>query len=348
MSRQMIRYTLLSTALLLGAWLLMGYLLPIGLPFLLGMGLALAAAPAAEYLRGRWKLPGGLACGVAVSAVFLLTLTVLSFLLGLVARQLQRFSGLLPQLEETLGQAAVVFEQFLTELAGRLPGSLGLWTANLTQTFFSQGGSVLEQLAMQIPKAATGLLGGLSQGAFGLITGIVSAYMICNRLPTLKLWWQNHQPPRWQEVWAPALKGLKKALGGWLLAQLKLAGVAFFVMAVGFLLLRIDNGLLWAGVITLVDAFPILGVGTVLVPWALVCFLQRNAVRAVGLLAIYGVVWLSRSILEPKLVGKGLGLDPLLTLMALYAGWKLWGIAGLLLAPILTMAIAQIVKQLKV
>lgn len=348
MSHQVIRYTLLAAALLVGTWLLLGYLLPIGLPFLLGMGLALAAAPTAEHLQRRWKLPQGLACGVAVSAVFLLMLTVLSFLLGLLARQLQRFSGLLPHLEETIGQAAMLLQHFLTDAAGRLPGSIGLWATDLTQRLFSQGGSLLEQAVMQIPKLATALLGSLSQGAFGLITGIISAYMICIRLPKLKLWWQNHQPPHWQKKWAPALKGLKKALGGWLLAELKLAGIAFGVMALGFLLLRIENGLLWAGLVTLVDAFPILGVGTVMVPWALVCFLQGNAVRAVGLLAIYGVVWLSRSILEPKLVGKGLGLDPLLTLIAIYAGWKLWGIAGLLLAPILALAAAQIAKQLKV
>ena len=131
------------------------------------------------------------------------------------------------------------------------------------------------------------------------------------------------------------------------MAEVKLAGIAFVVMATGFLLLRIENSFVWAALITLVDAFPIFGVGTVLVPWALVCFLQRNIAKGIGLLAIYAVAWLSRSILEPKLVGRGLGLDPLATLIAIYAGWKLWGIVGMLLAPILTLAVAQVAKQMK-
>jgi predicted PurR-regulated permease PerM len=106
--------------------------------------------------------------------------------------------------------------------------------------------------------------------------------------------------------------------------------------------------LVLAGLIAIVDAFPILGVGTVLIPWALICLLRRQTVRGIGLLAVYAVVWLARSILEPKLVGKGLGLDPLVTLVAIYAGWKLWGIGGMLLAPILALTVAQVLTQWRV
>jgi predicted PurR-regulated permease PerM len=117
---------------------------------------------------------------------------------------------------------------------------------------------------------------------------------------------------------------------------------------VGFWLLGISRSLVLAGLIAILDAFPVLGVGTVLIPWALLCLLREETIRGIGLLALYAVVWLSRSILEPRLIGKGLGLDPLVTLMAIYAGWKLWGISGMLLAPILALTVAQVLTQWRV
>jgi predicted PurR-regulated permease PerM len=102
-----------------------------------------------------------------------------------------------------------------------------------------------------------------------------------------------------------------------------------------------------AALITLVDAFPVLGVGTVLVPWSILRFVQNDYVLGIGLLALYAAIWLVRSVLEPRLLGKELGLDPLVTLIAIYAGFRLWGLGGMLLTPILAMAVTQIVKQME-
>ena len=102
------------------------------------------------------------------------------------------------------------------------------------------------------------------------------------------------------------------------------------------MILRIPDALLWASGICLVDAFPILGTGTVLLPWSLLCFLQADTARAIGLISTYVAVTLTRSLLEPKFLGRHLGLDPLVTLLALYAGFRLWGIGGMILAPLLT------------
>ena len=70
--------------------------------------------------------------------------------------------------------------------------------------------------------------------------------------------------------------------------------------------------------------------------------MQGEGARAIGLLGVYAVVTLSRSMLEPKLVGRHLGLDPLVTLMALYVGYKLWGVGGMIFAPLLAVTIMQV------
>lgn len=347
MSFHSLRFALILAGILVLFWLFMGYLLPIGLPFLIGFLLARAAEPATSLLQDRLGFRRKVAVAFSVSAAFVLSLAVLTLLFGTLARQLQHLSSLLPQLETALQQGTGAVRDRMLQLSLRLPGTFGEISAGWTQRLFSNSSAIVEQALLQIPRLATRLLSSLSQGLFGTITGVISAYMIAGRLPALRCWLQAHQGPQWQQRWLPALQALRKALGGWLLAEAKLAGIAFGTMLIGFFLLRIDHSLLLAGLTTLVDAFPILGVGTVLVPWALVCLLQDDLVRGVGLLAIYAVIWLSRSILEPKLVGKGLGLDPLVTLIAMYAGWKLWGIPGMLLSPILALTATQVLKQLQ-
>ena len=136
---------------------------------------------------------------------------------------------------------------------------------------------------------------------------------------------------------------MKSALFGWLTAQFKLMTMTMMILMLGFVILRIPYAPLWAAGVALVDALPVLGTGTILIPWSVVCFLQQDGGRAIGLLGTYAVASLTRSVLEPRLLGRHLGLDPLVTLMALYAGYKLWGVGGMILAPMLAVAALQIV-----
>ena len=177
--------------------------------------------------------------------------------------------------------------------------------------------------------------------ALTLITGLISAYLISARLPALV----RKLPRERLRAILSAWKRIRTAVGGWLLAQGKLMGVSFAIVLAGLLLLRVRGAFLWAVGISLVDAFPILGIGTVLLPWAALDFLQGDTPRALGLLGIWVTVSVLRSVLEPKLLGKQLGLDPLVTLMALYAGYKLLGIAGIILAPLLTVTALQLIPK---
>lgn len=347
MSHNFAHSALTAVAVALVGWLLVRFLLPIALPFGLGLYLALAAEPGIRILSGRMKLPRKAASALAVSGVFLLTVTLLVLLAGFLMRQLTRLQDVLPQLEEAVKQGLFLLRQWVQAAAQKLPEGLQNALEYLLTDSFSGNGILGQQAAQKLPQIATGLLSRLSSGLFGLVTGIISGYMISGRLPKIKEKLETQLPERWRNQYFPALKQMRKALGGWLLAEVKLAAVAFILLLLGFWLLRIGDSFLLAGLITIVDAFPVLGVGTVLIPWSLVCLLQQNYAGGLGLLGLYGAIWLIRSILEPKLVGKGLGLDPLVTLVAIYAGWKLFGIVGMLLAPILAMMGTHIVKVLR-
>ncbi len=332
---------LAATAVL---WLGMRFLLPILLPFLLAAILALTAEKSVHWMHTRLHLPRGLASALGVTGVFVLLAALLVLVMGSLTRQIPRLMDFLPQLEEAMRSGRELLKTWLLGLAGHFPGTIGTLFVNLTEGLFSQGSQMLEPIVQRMPQMATGLMGKMSSGLFGTVTGLIASFMLSVRLPKLRQWLKKSVPLRWQDQYAAATAGLKRAVGGWLLAQLKLATVTFFVLSVGFVVLRVRHSLLWAFLVTLVDAFPILGVGTVLLPWGFIALLQGNTPLGLGILAIYAITWVLRSTLEPKLVGKSLGLDPLVTLLAIYAGFKLWGILGMLLAPMLAMLVVQVWK----
>ena len=174
-------------------------------------------------------------------------------------------------------------------------------------------------------------------------TAVLASYLICERLPALRQ--RLAASSAWQGSWRPALVRLLRNSKAWLKAQLKLSSVTFAIVLGGFFLLGVRQKFLMALLTALVDAVPLLGTGTVLLPWALVQLLSGEPVRAVGLLGVYVTALLTRSALEPRLLGRQLGLDPLTALIALYAGYRLWGFGGMIIAPILTVTARELCRS---
>ena len=137
---------------------------------------------------------------------------------------------------------------------------------------------------------------------------------------------------------------LRRVLGGWFRAQLKLMAVTFVLLLTGFLLLRIQMPLVLALTVALLDALPLFGTGTVLIPWGLLAMASGNLRRGTGLLLLYGLAALTRNVLEPRLLGSQMGVSPLLTLLAIYGGYRAFGFGGMLLLPILTMLGAELLR----
>lgn len=165
--------------------------------------------------------------------------------------------------------------------------------------------------------------------------------MLSAELPQLRKLWQKKAPHLWQQRARSLLGRFRDTLGAWLKAQAKLMGISALVLTAGFLILQVDYPLLFGLVIALIDALPALGTGLILIPWGLFMFLQGNTYLGAGLIILYGTAALIRTALEPRLLGKQMGLDPLLTLLALYGGYRLFGIPGMILFPIGAIMVKQ-------
>lgn len=324
----------------LGVWLFIRYLFPIMIPFALGLLIAGISAPGVRFLQERLHLPRGLACFIAVTLELVLLTGLMWLLCALGYRELTALASGIPDVVQQLTDSVSRVRQWLLDLMAQLPPGLSEALTCTVSDLFTSGSILLEKAASGAVSMIGTMLGGIPGGALLLGTAVISGYMIAVQLPTLRR--RLLSTSLWNTHAVPILARLKGTVGCWLKAQVKLAGITFVIVCAGLLLLRTGHSILWALVIALVDAVPMLGTGTVLIPWAVVVLLQGQTVRAVGLTGIYVTAMLVRSALEPKLLGKQLGLNPLLTLVALYAGFRLWGVMGMILAPILVVTANQL------
>ena len=156
-------------------------------------------------------------------------------------------------------------------------------------------------------------------------TTVIATYMTSAALPQVKDWLRRRLPKPWLERLRTVRTKARTAFGGWCRAQMKLGLIVFSILTLGLWLLGVEFPLLFGAMIALLDALPVLGTGAVLIPWALVSFLREQSAQGFGLLALYAAASLTRTVLEPHLVGKQIGLHPLVTLMTFYAGYRLFG-----------------------
>ncbi len=316
------------------------YILPLIFPFLLGFLLAYMAEPGVKRLSKRMGRP--LAAGIGVSFSLIIIVLLLAIFGGLLVRQLGKMTQILPDLEAAAQESGRTLEQFLLDLTGKAPKGIRNLLRRGVLALFGNGNLLLEEGIAYLPRVITGVLSHLPNGFIALGTGVLSAYLISARMPKLK----DFLPRTWTRKVLPVVRNIKNAVLRWLVAQMKLAGLTFLVCLSGLLILRVPYGAVWAAVIALVDAVPMLGSGLVLVPWSVVSFLSGRPGEGIGLLITFAAAFLVRTVLEPRLVGKQMGLDPLLTLVALYLGFQLGGLWGLIFAPILAVTAMELTKPM--
>ncbi len=342
-----IKKVVIALACVFGVWLGVRYLLPILMPFALGALLAMAAEPGVRFLSNKLRLPRSAAAGIGVSAVFLVIITLLTMLFAFLIRELGLLTGILPTMEQTVRSGLDALQAWLLDLSMRTsPGIRSLLQRNVND-FFSSGAALLDQFTRYALGLAGSIISRLPDSALGVGTAVLSAFLISAELPVIRKWLEEHVPKARFQTGLEFLRRLRSTVGLWLIAQLKLISITYLLLALGFVLLRVPYAPLWALAVAAVDAFPILGTGTILVPWSIVCLLQNNSARAIGLLGLYITTSMTRSALEPRFVGRQLGLDPLVTLIALYTGFRLWGLPGMIFMPLLAITVVQMIPAIQ-
>lgn len=176
---------------------------------------------------------------------------------------------------------------------------------------------------------------------------ILSTYFICADKFYILDQVEHHVPRLWVKRFIKHLRDITSALGNYLKAEVILIGISFFIVLIGLYIgkfagLKIEYPLLGALGIAFVDALPIVGSGTVMIPWAIFSFLDGNISLALLLIGLYIFTLVVRQMVEPKLVSNKIGIHPIFTLIAMYTGFKFIGIIGLFLGPIILIILKNI------
>lgn len=341
-SRNFWRTALTVLAAALGAWAFAALLLPVLLPFGIGLGVCMLAEKPVTLLQSRARMPRWLASGMCVLGLYVLLFGGAFLLCRLLCGEAAGLVRELPELAEGLRAPMAQVQSRLYALAEKLPDGLGSGLRAGLASFFAGGAGLGAKLYEKLFSWASGVLGKLPDAVLFLVTAVLSSFMLSGELPAIRSWLARTVRPQWREKARRLLGHMRVTLGAWLRAQFKLMGVTFAIVTAGLLLLRVDYPVLDALIITLVDALPVFGTGTILIPWAIVMFLRGKTRTGVGLVIVYGAAALSRQTLEPRLVGRQVGLDPVLTLLALYTGYRLLGVGGMIVFPLSAMLLKQL------
>ena len=333
-------------------WVALQYAIPIVAPFAVAGGIAWLIQKPAALLARRLSVSKKL---VSV-ALLLLFLAAALWLVGATARrlllELQHLLERLLSREELVGAVGAPIDYF-GMLTSKIPFLRRIGAGErffALREGFNQAvsdllKSLLESLSSAVPAMAAGLLSVLPSVMLSSVITVIAGFYFCidgDRIRTsLLLLLPNALRVR-LSGWRASVEHFSK---GYLKAYLLLFLLTFSELFLGFSILRVEYALLLALLVSLVDLLPVLGVGIVLVPWSIVLLLQRDYRLGAGLLILYGTVLLVRQIMEPRLVGKSLGLHPLITLFASYAGWRLFGVLGMLLGPVLALAVKAFILR---
>lgn len=186
---------------------------------------------------------------------------------------------------------------------------------------------------------------GVTNGLIGTIVMLISAYLlICEREEIIRNY-RKIMPEFIKEKVDIFCKNTLGVVASYCLVQLKLMIVIAVILWIGFLLLKIRYAILLAFLISLLDVLPFLGTGTALIPWAIYMMITGQVRIGVAFLILYAICLVLKQVLQPKMIGDRMELNPLATLVLMYAGLKLKGIGGLILALIFGIFFSNLYKR---
>ena len=313
-------------------WLGVRYLLRWLLPFLLALALAAAVEPVIAWCRRRMGLKRGFTAAVVTIAVTGAILALAAVIVWQLIRQAAELLGQLPGLLAGLPGMTEDLRQRLEDFCAACPQGLRSWLEEVPALLGTLAAGVAQRASGACITAAAALAAALPGVFLFCGTTALAVFFTAGSYPRVMAFFRRqlgHRLDRARGVKA----NLLSTLGKWCRAQAILLGVTFCELLAGFLLMGQRYALLLAAVTALVDALPVFGTGTVLLPWAAVCLLAGQAPRAVALAALYVVISAVRSLLEPKVMAAQAGLPPLAALAAMYAGFRALGVAGMILLP---------------
>ena len=323
---------ILILAIILGCVFVAPIIILLFMPFIIGGVLAWSVSPVVRFLEKKMKI-GRRAGSVLVIMSVIAGIGFLIYAIGnRLVRELVKFFRIMPGLWSDLEIEFIGLIQKWSGVLDGLPREVVEKVRELGQNIGTEAGVLIGKLS--VPAAG-------AVGDFALnIPGIVIAVIICLLSAYFFVAEKDYISRVLKQMFSESL--MKKCLIlkqttmdvmiGYLKAQFKIELWVYLVVCAGLLLLKIPYGYLIAIPTAFMDMLPVFGTGTILIPWTLFELLNGEYLYALGLMVIWGISQLVRQLIQPKVIGKFMGLDAIPTLILLYVGYKFAGVVGMIAA----------------
>ena len=327
-AKRILLYAGVCCAVLFGVYIAFRYLLKPLLPFVLALVLAFAVVPASEKIAAKSRL----SCRFwAIVLLAVLSALLFVFLWTAASMLFSELSSVASDGEDLFAAAEGMYRSAIAALRGRFPvlasrideGMFDEKVGELLSRASVSASVYLAKIAFSLPEALL----------FAVVTLLAAYYFSLDGRRVLAFFYAAF-PERMRRTARKFVLAVRAGVGGYLKAGGYMMIITYLELQVGFLLLGVRFPLLMALIVAAVDFLPVLGTGTVLVPMALFQFLLGNSLKGFGFLALWGLTALVRQFVEPRILGKNLGIHPLFSLLSGYAGLTLFGIPGMILLPI--------------
>lgn len=328
------------------------WVLPLIYPFLIAWIIAYAMNPFVRWLQATMKLPRWASVTLALLVYFAAGAIVIT---AAVTRLVKEMIHLADTINVHIGEWRDLFvswgrneelQRLISDINSfivRNPGYNDTFTKNVDNAALTIS-SAISRMITSFLNGVINVITSLPSLALILLIILLSAFFISNGWDKNKRMVLSLVPQAWFKTGNVIRNNLQMALFGYLRAQFIMITITAFVVCIGLLILRVGSPVTYAILIGLVDLLPYLGVGTILIPWLTYAFMTGNLALGIGLSILYGVVLISRQLIEPKVLATSVGLDPLPTLISLFVGLRLFGVLGLIIGPFSLVVINAIIK----
>ena len=334
--------------LAVGIVLILRYLVPpllsLLMPFVLALVTAWLLNPLVKGLQRRLGLSRG------VLSLFLILLAFAAagaILFGLGYSLFSEVSALLDNWEgswDTLQTGADALGAWLDKLLAYLPAEVETFVnENLDQLWSAFSGWVSSVVPM-VGTWAGSIAMGVPSFVVALIVFIMAAYFITADYPHYRFLMADRLPPEVRSFVAHVKHTALGAFAGYVRAEVIISAGVFAILLVGFLFIGQPYAVLLALALAVLDFIPIIGSGTIMVPWAVIDLVTGSWTHALGLLVVWGIICVFRRVAEPKAVGSQTGLSPILSLISMYVGMRLAGVLGMILGPIVCLVAINVAR----
>lgn len=307
------------------------YLLPMLMPFVIGLIIAIAFQRAINFIENKTKLNRTLISVLILLVFYSFVCVILSIIGAKAVKMIGNLFYHLPQLyKDTLLPAMQTLTDSLTDQFPRLQFYLSDFLSNIDQTIFS----FLSSISTRVVSMAAGIAGSLPNLLINFIFMIVCSFFFTIDYNKITDFLMKQFHDRQKDTVIYLKNNIFSSLGKFIQGYAAIILITFSELSVGFWIVGVPSPMVWALIVAIIDIMPILGTGLVLLPWAFAAFVMGHTVTGIKVMALYLVITVVRQIIEPRIIGQQIGLHPIVTLVLMFVGAQLMGVGGLFLLPI--------------